>query len=612
MRLYLLLLFLFVSITDAAAQISKKTKELWRRDSLAVQEIRLKTEYLPKDLRGEMEAMENAINNICKDSEYGEYCADIHPKFKLLKTRINDVIKYIDDFRTEKQIIGDTFRHIEHTLKMQPGMTERQYTQMSATMLAPHVTKANRLLNKIKKSEGRLLKYAFRYLRKEYWSKSPVITTVIREYLEKIRQEKIDSLKKEQHDLWQLETEQHENLTKSQQDIIDSLESLIQKNYAEKEALEKNKIELEQEYNDLNTSLFEKNDTLGRKKAMIDKSNLSITQLNKELATLRIKRDSVKIISEKLEGKKRDLLYLQTELSRIENNLKQKEDTIKKLETNIDSLRQEKESLKDLVNDKSTQARYLKYALGFLVFIGLFQLYQRLLQERRARKKLQNMNGQLEEKREKLEALLRELHHRTKNNLQEISSLLYLQGKDSGDPEVKEVLNEARARIDALGIVHRQLYQDKRQRFDAVDISSYTRELVEQLLKGNNYFKEHVYMTYDLPTRYINTDTVIQIGLIINELVQNSCKYAFPGNPEPKLSIVMREEDNRLYMTVSDNGKGFPADFKMGAVSSFGLKLVNMLSKNTLQCENGTPGAIFRLNILLQPEEEEEEEDHYL
>ena len=184
------------------------------------------------------------------------------------------------------------------------------------------------------------------------------------------------------------------------------------------------------------------------------------------------------------------------------------------------------------------------------------------------------MKFQLDEK----EILLKEVHHRVKNNMQVIISLLNLQAATIDDNAIHELYRESQNRIKSMALIHEKLYQSKDLAY--IDFSEYVKSLTSYLA--------HTYLscgkavnistkTQKIPLEY---DTVISLGLIINELVSNSMKYAFNGNARGKIEISLKKiKDNLLDLCVSDNGVGFPDDINFRDTKSLGLQLVCSLAE---------------------------------
>lgn len=176
------------------------------------------------------------------------------------------------------------------------------------------------------------------------------------------------------------------------------------------------------------------------------------------------------------------------------------------------------------------------------------------------------------------EHLLKEIHHRVKNNLQTISSLLALGRKKIKDKAVADVLQESQNRIHAIATVHEILY--KSDRAGRVDMSRYIRLLTGSLVDGFGALGKGVLVEQNIERLYMVMDTAMPCGLIINELVTNALQHAFDkGQKDKKITIALYTDDqNFIVLKVTDNGKGFDIKEQANTVS-VGLKLVNILTK---------------------------------
>jgi PAS domain S-box-containing protein len=201
---------------------------------------------------------------------------------------------------------------------------------------------------------------------------------------------------------------------------------------------------------------------------------------------------------------------------------------------------------------------------------GQFVVFLRDITERkRAEAKIR---ASLKEK----EVLLKEIHHRVKNNLQIISSLLFLQTSRTEDPGVVSALSESRNRIKSMALIHERLYQSPN--LATVDMGKYTRNLVSDL--QHSYGIEHgsVRLTLNVESISLGITEAIPCGLIINELVSNALKHAFPKGKEGEITIeVQRGNTNQITLTVSDNGIGFPEHVDFRKSPSLGMTLVTSL-----------------------------------
>jgi two-component system, sensor histidine kinase PdtaS len=172
--------------------------------------------------------------------------------------------------------------------------------------------------------------------------------------------------------------------------------------------------------------------------------------------------------------------------------------------------------------------------------------------------------------------LLQEQNHRVKNNLQVISSLLSLQSNQLEDEKAKQAVDESQLRIEAITILHRQLY-DKHEGLDMINMEDFIMDLSEIILQTYNL--SDVEIEYDITLKEINNDKTVFIGLIINELISNACKYAFQGNDNPYLKISFSESLPWVNLKVKDNGKleiKNAINFETNP-SSFGMKLIKMM-----------------------------------
>jgi PAS domain S-box-containing protein len=179
------------------------------------------------------------------------------------------------------------------------------------------------------------------------------------------------------------------------------------------------------------------------------------------------------------------------------------------------------------------------------------------------------------------EVLLKEVHHRVKNNLQVISSLLNLQAKRVKNQEVLDMFIESQNRVKSMALIHERLYRSKD--LAHVDFGDYVRNLAESLVHG--YAITNVQLRIDIGNIYLGVDAAIPCGLIINELVSNSLKHAFVDGRSGMVSIeILSAGSNKYRLKVGDNGVGIPVKVAFPGVDSLGLQLVVSLTEQL----NGT------------------------
>jgi two-component sensor histidine kinase len=233
----------------------------------------------------------------------------------------------------------------------------------------------------------------------------------------------------------------------------------------------------------------------------------------------------------------------------------------------------------------------------------LYERAQQVILERMQAEK--QVKASLKEK----EVLLNEIHHRVKNNLQVISSLLSLQMQQIEDPSVLEMFQESLNRIRSMALIHEKLYRS--QDLANVGFGEYIRNLAGYLVRSYQADAGPVALKISADDVFLSVDTAIPCGLIINELVSNTLKHAFPATDgavlarpdgaEHEIRIdVCSEPDNRFTLIVADNGIGFPQGLDFRKTESLGLQLVNSLVtqlKGTVEL-NKNGGTEFRITFV--------------
>jgi len=178
------------------------------------------------------------------------------------------------------------------------------------------------------------------------------------------------------------------------------------------------------------------------------------------------------------------------------------------------------------------------------------------------------------------EILLRELYHRTKNNMQIISSLINLQSLSIDDENVLHIFRETKNRIRSIALVHEKLYQSND--LSNINLGDYIQDMTGTLLASYG-MSEKISFSFHADRVYTSIDTAIPCGLIINELVSNSLKYAFPDGTEGNIDIVLMSKDENVELRIRDTGRGFPEGFNVMHIKTLGLKLVRKLAMNQLK-----------------------------
>jgi two-component sensor histidine kinase len=178
---------------------------------------------------------------------------------------------------------------------------------------------------------------------------------------------------------------------------------------------------------------------------------------------------------------------------------------------------------------------------------------------------------------EEKETLLREIHHRVKNNLAVISSLLGLQANRIQDNITKEMIAACQQRIKSMALVHEKMYST--ENLSHVDFSDYINAIVREIVSPYHHRNRNIVTRICVRNILLDIETAIPCGLIINELITNVIKHAFPETTCPELSINFEKADNTYTLTVQDNGTGLPGDFGSSSAKSMGLLLIRALTR---------------------------------
>jgi PAS domain S-box-containing protein len=173
------------------------------------------------------------------------------------------------------------------------------------------------------------------------------------------------------------------------------------------------------------------------------------------------------------------------------------------------------------------------------------------------------------------EALLKEIHHRVKNNLQVIVSLLYLQAAHLKDEQAFAAFRDSESRVKSMALLHEKLYRSKN--LSKIDMSDYVQALTRDLFLTYRLGSPRIQLTLDIENIALGMDTALHCGLIINELASNSLKHAFPGESSGQLSVVLRDLGSGTYsLVVRDDGIGLPEGTLLGKRASSGLETIGL------------------------------------
>lgn len=251
--------------------------------------------------------------------------------------------------------------------------------------------------------------------------------------------------------------------------------------------------------------------------------------------------------------------------------------SLRESELEINLLKRDKE-----IKQKESQALLYTVALGIIVII-LALLYRNFRTKQKTNTKLEainddlaNKNNLLDKRNAENELLLKEIHHRVKNNLELVKSLISLQSAQIDDPATKEAMIASQNRVQSMGIIHQKLYQGTN--LGSIEMKDYFLNLSEGILDTFNK-EEQVKIECAMDNLELDVDTAVPIGLIVNELLTNALKYAFPQNEQGTIHISLEKTtDNYLKLKIKDNGVGKVVGIAPKG-TGFGSQLVQLLTQ---------------------------------
>ena len=218
----------------------------------------------------------------------------------------------------------------------------------------------------------------------------------------------------------------------------------------------------------------------------------------------------------------------------------------------------------------------------FALFSILFSVYllggvigKNLLKAHNELHKTRNENeARIKEK----DTLLKEIHHRVKNNLQTVSSLLSLQSRSIEEPKIKTLIKSSQNRVISMAMVHEMLYM--RHDLSKIEYKSYVEELSDYLLRSFKGTENNITLNIIIPDIKLGIDTAIPLGLLINEVITNALKYGIKDNDEGEIHIELLKSNSKDYILyIGDNGEGFPENISHKNTKSLGLKLIHNLAR---------------------------------
>jgi len=236
------------------------------------------------------------------------------------------------------------------------------------------------------------------------------------------------------------------------------------------------------------------------------------------------------------------------------------------------------------MNQVKNQRLWLAFGLValFAVLISVSVVQNRRLKKQKA---------QISAQSDRLQWMMKELHHRVKNNLQIVSSLLNLQTYRLKDEESVSAIKESQLRVQAMSLIHQRLYQV--EDVSMVNFKLYLDDLVETLMRSYGYGADDFDLQINVDKEFIDVDTVMPMGLLVNEIITNSFKYAYHTVERPLLHINLSSDNQQLELDIRDNGPGLQSSAPSTGPQGFGKKLIEALSKQlkasmSVDSANGT------------------------
>lgn len=241
---------------------------------------------------------------------------------------------------------------------------------------------------------------------------------------------------------------------------------------------------------------------------------------------------------------------------------------------------------------QQTMLTYAIVALFVLGFIAAFLIYRRISEKNRT---IALQKDDLQKSLLEKETLLREIHHRVKNNLQIINGLLEKQGQKTDSQAFRDLIKESQDRIYSMVLIHQNIYQT--ENIDDVEIQTYLSMLCENL---SNTYKSDKDVAIDIQSDkfMMNIDIAIPLGLIINELISNCFKHAFGSANDPRIEIILKKVELGFYLLVKDNGMGMPLHFNLEQSKTLGMNLVKGLVRQIngkLNFKSSQQGTVFEI-----------------
>jgi two-component sensor histidine kinase len=247
------------------------------------------------------------------------------------------------------------------------------------------------------------------------------------------------------------------------------------------------------------------------------------------------------------------------------------------------------------IANKLTKYRKNTYGTALILTVGVILLLTIIYSFYQKNRYISSLNETVESRLYERDTLLKEIHHRVKNNLQVITSLLSLQSSFIADEEIKGLFRYSQYRINSMAIIHEMLYQS--DNLSRIDYGAYVRQLASALIVSMKGGNANIDLKINAKDLYLNLDTSVPLGLMINEIITNSLKYGFKNRNTGMISIQFEKlKYPNFILYIGDDGHGFSDDLDFRNTKSLGLKLIHMLAlqlKGNIEKDNKEKGTHY-------------------
>jgi two-component sensor histidine kinase len=292
-------------------------------------------------------------------------------------------------------------------------------------------------------------------------------------------------------------------------------------------------------------------------------------------------------VSFKASGKMDSALYYYVLADQLDDSLNNvaKTSQVVDLQTKYETAKKETQ-IQRLQIEGTAKSRSIAFLIAGVILFAVLAACMIWLYRR-----VRNQRQQIATQSKNLEMMMKELHHRVKNNLQIVSSLLSLQTYKVQDEGAVSVLRESQQRVQAMSFIHQRLY--KKEELTAVNMKEYLTDLAESLLSSYGFHRDHFDLQIKIDKEMMDIDKALPIGLIINEMITNALKYAYRDVQHPLLLISLTEDNSHMTFVIKDNGIGINEEAWKQKGNSFGKQLITALckqmrAKQTLVIDGGT------------------------